>query len=479
MPEITASRRDLRFVLNQDADLRDEEMNGKTYLVVPTISLVEGVVRGATAENPELALMEEHERILPAWNGRSVTTGHPKDETDNYTLVGEDPETYEEITIGTTFNASIEGKKLKMELWIDRDEAAKTTEGISALSRIEKRERVEVSTGFLAYLEPARGEYNGESYVGIERGIVPDHMAILASDEEGACNWLDGCGAGRMNQAGFKGGNKTILEEKMEIEINGEMTDQDIDELSGVLSVPEANQSFFKKLVRNLFKSNGTACSCTAPEGEKVMEELIDKVINSNSNGFTEADSEFLKTMSEENLNKLVVEEAPEKTPEEKAKEAKESEEAKAKAKETAPNADGKGNVNVETDEAKEARRITEQGSYENQYTIETFIEKAPKEIAEVLTESMRIHTQKREDTVKSIKANRFNQFTDEEIKGADMQTLERWEKMLADAAESVVDLTPLARRGSAANEGGEKDEDYGNGVESLSSRVVKLHKSA
>jgi hypothetical protein len=51
------------------------------------------------------------------------------------------------------------------------------------------------------------GEFNGKKYESVARNMIADHLALLPNDE-GACNWKDGCGirANKRNKQINKGG---------------------------------------------------------------------------------------------------------------------------------------------------------------------------------------------------------------------------------------------------------------------------------
>src|SRR6202008_4855408 len=56
----------------------------------------------------------------------------------------------------------------------------------------------DVSTGFFADTEAARGSFHGVPYTEIHHNIRPDHLAVLP-EAVGACNWRDGCGTPRIS----------------------------------------------------------------------------------------------------------------------------------------------------------------------------------------------------------------------------------------------------------------------------------------
>lgn len=179
-------------------DMREEVWEGKDYLVVPIVALVEGVIQGALADKPELVRAEEMNQPVEAWNGRPVTIDHS--ESQGHLVPAGDPKILEAQQIGTMFNAKMDEKALKVEAWLD---IAKIEEmggdAAETLERIRANEQVEVSTGYFSAVVPSEGKYNGEAYFATHENIKPDHLAILSAGSIGACSWEDGCGV-RINK---------------------------------------------------------------------------------------------------------------------------------------------------------------------------------------------------------------------------------------------------------------------------------------
>jgi len=180
----------------QKGSLRDAELAGATYRVIPVVALVEGVLHPSNAPAPELALAEEFGRFIEGWNGRPVLEGHPKNE-QGAPVSANSTDLWDSKVVGQLFNSVLDGKKLKSEIWLHKDRSGK-----KLLDRFESDTPVEVSTGLFADTEDVKGTYQGEAYRGVWRNIVPDHLAILDEGTKGACSIEDGCGAPRMNKDG-------------------------------------------------------------------------------------------------------------------------------------------------------------------------------------------------------------------------------------------------------------------------------------
>lgn len=184
------------------AETRRLEWNGGEWLVVPVVALMEGIIQGSLAEGPEFVSAEE---LDPRpWNGRPITYYHPG-ETDGYSA--NSPATFERIALGYLFNARLEDKKLKGEMWLELAKAERMGEAVLAdVLRLEGGAEMDVSTGYWSMQFRQNGEYGGETYEFVTRFIEPDHLAILPG-ATGACSWADGCGAPRTNQSGAEGGS--------------------------------------------------------------------------------------------------------------------------------------------------------------------------------------------------------------------------------------------------------------------------------
>lgn len=191
MPEHTF----VRFIQNQEAApvRRVNHTDGREYLVVPSVAIVEGVM------NKLLYTEEEITAYIDAWNGRPLVIAHPQDLDGDY-ISANSPEIFARSP-GFFFNAHFEDGRLKGDWWIDTAKA-ETLGGHAqvVVVALEAGEMFEQSAGLFSDEELTEGEFNGEEYEGIARNIRPDHIAILF-DDVGACSIEDGCGAPRVNSA--------------------------------------------------------------------------------------------------------------------------------------------------------------------------------------------------------------------------------------------------------------------------------------
>ena len=177
-----------------------QEFEGKQYIVVPVVMMVEGVHSGS--RGPLLHTAAELGKITEAWNGIPITLSHPQ--TDNTFVSANSPQVLTQYQIGRVFNAVMDGTKLKAEAWFDVQ--ALTAKDPAALARIQAGEIMEVSVGVYSEEVEEEGTYNNEEYKAIATNLRPDHLALLPG-ETGACSVADGCGL-RVN----KKGGKSVIE---------------------------------------------------------------------------------------------------------------------------------------------------------------------------------------------------------------------------------------------------------------------------
>jgi hypothetical protein len=188
------------FNVAQEIELRREMLGGKEHIVLPLISLVEGVYQCANCPAPNYYPAREFGKNPGAWNGRPVTIGHPV-RGETYVSAGS-PDVWENERIGTLFNARLDGDKLKVEAWLDPEMVKRAgAEAAAVLAAVEAGEQVEVSTAAWIDEQPRFGAYRGRKYEAVQINFQPDHTALLPLGQIGACSWGDGCGV-RVAHAG-------------------------------------------------------------------------------------------------------------------------------------------------------------------------------------------------------------------------------------------------------------------------------------
>lgn len=173
---------------------RRETLGGRAYCVAPVVPIVAGVL------NDYLVPREEIAAFVEAWNGIPLPVGHPQN--DYGEAISANSPSLSTQHVGQFFHARMDGPRLVGELWLDIARCETLGGAAQAcLTRLEAGEPLEVSTAFFAETVAEQGIYNGVRYVGIRRGLRPDHLALLP-DAVGACDWRMGCGAPRTHQQG-------------------------------------------------------------------------------------------------------------------------------------------------------------------------------------------------------------------------------------------------------------------------------------
>lgn len=165
------------------SEIKKMKYEGRDYIVVPVIMAKADVVMNG-------ARLPEEEYFPDAWNGVPVTVGHPETNKGEF-LSANDPKVLSTWSIGRIFNARVEGSSLRAEAWIDVARANKVAPDL--VQRLVDGEEIDVSTGYFADAEESSGVLFGQEYSAVHRNVRPDHLAFLPN-EEGACNWEDGCG---------------------------------------------------------------------------------------------------------------------------------------------------------------------------------------------------------------------------------------------------------------------------------------------
>lgn len=165
--------------------------------------MVEGVRHGAAQTSGELGLAEEFGKFPAGWDNRPVVMNHPK--VNKQFVSANSPTVLESYQFGITLHTEVADEKLKMEAWLNTSMKDKNTDIKRVFERVEANEVIEVSVGFFTEVEEEDGTFDGETFTGIWRNIVPDHLAFLSEGSTGACSVEDGCGAPRINEQGKQG----------------------------------------------------------------------------------------------------------------------------------------------------------------------------------------------------------------------------------------------------------------------------------
>lgn len=191
----------VKTVMNLSKKLvRNDTLQGRDYLVVPMVMLVEGVHAGS--EGAYLYSAAELSKHVEVWNRKPVVVYHP-DPAVSVTACSK--EVLNSRGIGDIMNAKWDKKEKRLlaEAWLDEERMKKVDPRV--LEAIQNEETLELSTGLFADSDEAPGEWEGEEFIGTLSNYGPDHLAVLP-DQVGACSVEDGAGFFRNS-----GGTKVIL----------------------------------------------------------------------------------------------------------------------------------------------------------------------------------------------------------------------------------------------------------------------------
>jgi hypothetical protein len=181
-------------LLGATSEARSEVVDGREYLVVPVVALMEGVIHAVNADSPEFVPWETIERIAASFNDKPVTLGHPAQNGRqcSATVAG----IVESHGIGRIRNSRAvkEGKKMLQEALIDKVRAKQLHPEM--YQRLLDGKTEEVSVGALIVTDNVEGEHNGRRYKAAWLAGTGDHLAFLPG-KRGACSVAMGCGAHR------------------------------------------------------------------------------------------------------------------------------------------------------------------------------------------------------------------------------------------------------------------------------------------
>lgn len=168
------------------ADLRWETLEGIRYRVVPTVMMAEGIWNGTGGDIFYPA--EEFDKAPQSWDHKPVVVDHPTFRGKGISACR--PDVVERQRIGLIFNTRHDDK-LRTEAWINPIKADKVDKRI--MQRIERGQKVEVSTCMYSDIYETKGIFNGKEYKKEARNHRPDHVAVLL-DKPGAYSIKDGGG---------------------------------------------------------------------------------------------------------------------------------------------------------------------------------------------------------------------------------------------------------------------------------------------
>ena len=400
--------------------VRNEILEGRNYLAVPMVMMVEGVLNGS--DGPLFYPSEELAKVPQVWNMKPVVVRHPT--MNGKSLSACEPAIIENHKVGIIMNTSFDGRRLKAEAWLEPDRLQAVEPQVK--EAVEKGRMMEVSTGLFTENENKAGTFKGASYKAIARNLRPDHLAILP-DSVGACSIADGAGLLRVNRAE----RDLVLNA---LQINSDVSHDEVRQLlykatenfvrESILHIADIFQDYFiyateDGLWRQAYAiSDGKAVLINPPtqvqrevhyvkiENEKTKmepkEENKTEIVNGliSEGTWQEADREFLEGLSTNQLGKIAIlakkKEAPADPPTDPEILATNAKNAKAPEAPIQP-----------------AAKPTD------------YLANLPAEIAEVLNEALTTAAERKAELVKTITENKRNILTAEQLSSLNMKELQ------------------------------------------------------
>jgi hypothetical protein len=418
------------LVSNIKPIIRNDSMEGKDFLVVPMVMMVEGVHQGSSG--PLYYPASELSKIPEVWNHKPVVVYHPEENGQGISACS--PDILTNRKIGVIMNASFKNGKLKAEAWLDSDRIKKVDNRV--LEAMEANQTMELSTGLFTDLQETEGEWNGEEYTAIAINYRPDHLAVLP-DLVGACSVADGAGFLRVNAESDTSIVVTLSVSKEMTKYIKEHEKHIAQILSNELSHEEVRISIYKKMeslnimayveavhdeyfiydqmgsfnkqlytikngevtfkgtpldVKKTVTYNQETINLRKEQSKMDKKQLVDGLIANASTKWSEEDREVLMAMDEKALEKMIPVANAEPAP-------KKEVEVPAVAP-VAPVANAKP------------------------VTAKEYIEQAPAEIQRVLRNGLSSYEAEKSRLIGIIKTNEKNPFSDEQLKSKDLDEL-------------------------------------------------------
>lgn len=381
------------------------EKDGKNYMSVPAVIMVEGVHNGS--EGNILHVNEYLSKEIDKWDNIPVTINHPKKE-DKFIGVAECPEYVIGYTEKTTWDNGL-------HTMLNLDVQNLNTLNPTLLDSIKNKQAIEVSIGAYSDNIKEEGVFKGEQYIAKTVDYIPDHVAILP-DDTGACSYVDGCGIrvysdNSNNQ--IKGDNKMSKNKEL---VDAYITDLQTDEFE--FNLIQLNDDSFIYVKKPKTEGNGTFLMQTytieddklviagegvevefkpvaeakqqeeKPQVNKCCEQKVIELIANARLNLTKEDKKWLSDLTEQQLQAI--------TPKE-----------------------------IQVNIAKE--QVTNHlATYTN---VQDVVEAIPEQFKSVIEQGLNLVKEQKTNLIKEIQVNTKNTWTDEELANMDVEVLKKIHK--------------------------------------------------
>lgn len=181
-------------VLGATSTARSETLDGREWLVVPVVALMEGVIHAVNAETPEFVPATALADNPSSWDGLPLVVGHPV--KDGVQISAKTPGELERRGFGVIKSTRFMNGKLGLEAWADITRL-EVLGHQQMLADMRAGKPIEVSVGAHVHTRETKGAHRGKQYAAEWTAINGDHLAFLPGGR-GACSVDMGCGTGRM-----------------------------------------------------------------------------------------------------------------------------------------------------------------------------------------------------------------------------------------------------------------------------------------
>lgn len=474
--------------------VRHDTLEGRPHIVVPMVMLTEGVHAGSGG--PLLYNANNMRKTPEIWDHKPVVVYHPQ--MNGRPMSACKPDILNNRKVGVMLNTRFENGRLKSEAWIERHRADAVDPRI--MQAVDSGAMMELSTGLYVDEVANEGEWNGEVYTHEATNFRPDHLALLP-DQIGACSIADGAGflrnnaaqdqeplllrdrlvkAGvlRHNELSFSGTReqlRTALRNKFNIPLTADIPSDGpwIEDIYSTFFIYEKAGQLYR------LPYEVTETDVTIPAGEEPVEvvrvfeyrtkagafvgnkqletnmnkkQKVDAII-ANSKVWKEEHRESLMAMSEDQLGTI---EAGETEKEKPATNKSTTPEPKAPAKEEPKKEATPPVANAAAAPAAPARPLT----------VQEYIDAAPREIADVLTNAKSVYDVQKQDLIQVLTSGDSPPFSAEELQHKPLGELQRLKALMGRqqpganaSAEAQMGVPNYAGRAPVANKASKGEE--------------------
>jgi hypothetical protein len=408
--------------VNLSSGYRYDRMEGRDYLVVPAVMIKQGILNGS--QGPVFYSGDALSEDVYSWNSRPVVVYHPQ-VNGEFVSASADPNLVTAHKVGLLMNTEFKDNSLQSECWLETDRLQMVDNRV--LEAILANKPLSVSVGVFSDSVQEQGVYEGEDYTVVANNLRPDHLAILP-DQVGACSLEKGCGllVNSEQQESYHRqqylATLAKMEEKRKLVVNemsfsdvsyklyrmlgetygekGRSWDGYVDEVFSDFCIYSSDGNMYKQsytVKKDMIHLTGKPVQVkTVVQYEPIVnqikevsmtkQEKVDALIANTSVKWEAGDKDFLLSLEDAQLDKMV--------PEEEAKVVTANTDCGCKKQEPV--------VNVAPPAEKKVM------------TFQEMLSQAPAEYQDIFKEGMEARNRNRAELIANIKKNPANIFTDD-----------------------------------------------------------------